>query len=39
MNLYEKFSRSVNMYAEANQDEVEAPGKINRWGPSKILFC
>ncbi len=25
--------------AEANQDEVGAPGKINRWGPSKIVFC
>ncbi len=24
--------------AEANQDEVGAPGKINRWGPSKILL-
>ncbi len=25
--------------AEANQDEVGVPGKINWWGPSKILFC
>ncbi len=27
------------LYPEANQDKVGDPGKINRWGPSKILFC
>ncbi len=26
------------LLTEANQDEVGAPGKINRWGPFKILF-